>query len=99
MPSYIKDIALQRIDILLENALNNARKNMELAQRQAHIAKKICMKFNIRLPYEKRQLFCKGCKKFIVPGINSLVRLGNRPKSIRIRCLECGHIYRKIVER
>lgn len=90
---------MQRIDILLENALKNAKDNMRLAQRQASIARRICMKFNIRLPYEKRQLFCKGCKKFIVPGINSLVRFGNKPKSIRIKCLECGHVYRKIVDR
>jgi ribonuclease P protein subunit RPR2 len=90
---------MQRIDTLLESALKNARDNMELAQRQAHIAKRICMKFNIRLPYEKRQLFCKGCKKFIVPGVNAIVRLGNKPKSIRIRCLECGHVYRKIFGR
>ncbi|MEM3437003.1 MAG: RNase P subunit [Nitrososphaerales archaeon] len=98
LPSRVKDLAMQRIDILLENAIRSARDNMKLAQRQAYIAKRICMKFNLRLPYEKRQLFCKRCKKFIVPGINSLVRFGNKPKSIRIRCLECGHVYRKIIE-
>ncbi len=99
LPSRIKDLAMQRIDILLENALKNARDNMKLAQRQASIARRICMKFNIRLPYEKRQLFCKGCKKFIVPGLNALVRVESRPKAIRIKCLECGHVYRKIIER
>jgi len=96
--SRIKDLVIQRVDILLENALKNARENMELAQRQALIARRICMKFNMRLPYEKRQLFCKGCKKFIVPGINALVRFGNKPKAIRIKCLECGHVYHKIID-
>ncbi len=90
---------MQRIVILLENALKNARENMELAQRQALMARRICMKFNIRLPYVKRQLFCKGCKKLIVPGINSLVRFRNKPKAVRIRCLECGHVYYKIIDR
>jgi len=89
---------MQRIDILLENALKNARENMELAQRQASLAKRICTKFNIRLPYDKRQLFCKECKRFIVPGVNSIVRFGNSPKAIRIKCLECGHVYRKIID-
>lgn len=89
---------MQRIDILLENALKNARDNMKLAQRQASIARRICMKFNIRLPYEKRQLFCKRCKKFTVPGLNALVRVESRPKAIRIKCLECSHVYRKIID-
>jgi len=83
----------------MDNALKNARENMGLAQRQALIAKRICMKFNIRLPYGKRQLFCRRCKKFIVPGINSSVRLGNKPRSLRIKCLECGHVYLKVIDR
>ncbi|NWG08799.1 MAG: RNase P subunit [Nitrososphaerales archaeon] len=94
-----KDLARQRVDILIDNALKNARENMGLAQRQALIARRICMKFNIRLPYEKRQLFCRGCKKFIVPGINARVRLGNKPRSVRVKCLGCGHVYLKVVDR
>ncbi|MCP8304569.1 MAG: RNase P subunit [archaeon] len=90
---------MQRVDILLDNALKNAREDMDLAQRQASIARRLCMKFNIRLPYEKRQLFCRGCKNFIVPGINARVRLKNKPRAIRITCLECGHVYRKGIDR
>ncbi|MCP8311531.1 MAG: RNase P subunit [Candidatus Methylarchaceae archaeon HK02M1] len=99
MRKRIKDLALQRVEILLDNALKNAREDMDLAQRQASIARRLCMKFNIRLPYEKRQLFCRGCKRFIVPGINARVRLKNKPRVIRITCLECGHLHRKGIDR
>tara|TARA_B100000949_G_C13975190_1_gene322777 strand:- start:175 stop:444 length:270 start_codon:yes stop_codon:yes gene_type:complete len=79
-------------------ALETAKDDVKLAQRQGNIARNICLKYNIRLPYEKRQLFCRGCKKLIIPGINSKIRIGGRSnKAIRITCLECGNIYRKII--
>ena len=98
MRAIRKDLALQRVEILLDNAFKNARENMDLAQRQASIARRLCTKLNIRLPYEKRQLFCKGCKRFIVSGINARVRLISKTKAICIICLECGHVYRKIID-
>ncbi|RZD36957.1 MAG: RNase P subunit, partial [Thaumarchaeota archaeon] len=52
----------------------------------------------IRMPYDLRMVFCKKCKSFIVPGINSRIRIGGASvKSIRISCYLCGHIYRKII--
>ncbi|MBT4454569.1 MAG: RNase P subunit, partial [Candidatus Nitrosopelagicus sp.] len=38
-----------------------------------------------------------NCKKFIAPGIASKIRLGSKPKSIRITCTYCNHTYRKII--
>lgn len=97
--SNIKDLAIQRINVLLENALKTIKENKQLAQRQANIAWRISTKYNIRLAYEKKRFFCKKCKKFIVPGINSLVRIKNKPKkNIKIICLECGHPYRKFID-
>ena len=94
----MKDLAIQRIDILLENALKNIRENKQIAQRQANIAWLISTKYNVRLKYEKRRFFCRKCKKFIVPGINSRTRIvSGTKKHIRTTCLECGHIYRKII--
>jgi ribonuclease P protein subunit RPR2 len=93
----IRQLATQRIDILLKTAFQTIKSNKELAQRQAIIAWKISTKYNIRLPYEKKRFFCKKCKKFIVPGINSMIRLENKPnRCIKTTCFECGHKYRKI---
>ena len=92
-----KQIATQRIQILFHNALFNAKNNPRLAERQAEIAKKISMKFKIKMPFEISSSFCKKCKKFIPPGIASKIRLGSKPKSIRITCSYCNHTYRKII--
>jgi len=94
-----RDLATQRIEVLVQNALETAKSDAELAQKQAMLAKKISTKFRVRLPYEIRQLYCKKCKRFIVPGVDARVRIGRaNVKAIRITCLKCGHVYRKIIK-
>ena len=89
---------MERMQILIDNAISNARADPELSQRQASIARRISTKYKIRMPYNLRMVFCKKCKSFIAPGINSRIRLGRTSvKSIRISCNLCGHTYRKII--
>ena len=89
---------MERMQILIDNAISNAKINPELSQRQASIARRISTKYKIRMPYNLRMVFCKKCKSFIAPGINSRIRLGRASvKSIRISCNLCGHTYRKII--
>ena len=91
-----REIARERIDMLVKIALKE--KNEALAARQAQQAKKIAMRFRVRLPYEARQLYCKECKAFIVPGRSARVRVGRaKTRAVRITCLRCGHTYRKIM--
>jgi ribonuclease P protein subunit RPR2 len=91
-------IAMERMQILIDNAISNARTDPELSQRQASIARRISSKYKIRMPYDLRIVFCKKCKSFIAPGLNSRIRLGRTSvKSIRISCNLCGHTYRKIL--
>jgi len=93
-----KKIAMERMEILIENAISNAKINPKLSQRQAYIARRISTRHKIRMPYNLRMVFCKKCKSFIVPGISSRIRLGRTSvKSIRISCNLCGHTYRKII--
>ena len=89
---------MERMQILIDNAITNAGTDPELSQRQASIARRISTKYKIRMPYHLRMVFCKKCKSFIAPGINSRIRLGRASvKSIRISCNLCGHTYRKII--
>ena len=91
---------MERMQILIDNAITNARTDPELSQRQASIARRISTKYKIRMPYHLRMVFCKKCKSFIAPGINSRIRLGRTSvKSIRISCNLCGHTYRKIISK
>ncbi|MGY5150022.1 MAG: ribonuclease P protein component 4 [Candidatus Nitrosopumilus sp. bin_68KS] len=86
------------MQILIENAITNAKINPELSERQAYLARRISSRHKIRMPYELRIVFCKKCKSFIAPGINSRIRMGRTSvKSIRISCNLCGHTYRKII--
>lgn len=93
-----KEIAKERIEILVKSALKE--KDEALAARQARQAKKIAMRFRVRLPYEARQLFCKKCKAFVVPGRTARVRIGRaNTRAVRITCLQCGHTYHKVLGR
>jgi ribonuclease P protein subunit RPR2 len=92
----VKQIAREHIDLLVQHALHE--KDHNLAAKQARQAKKIAMHLRIRLPYEIRQLYCKRCKAFIVPGRSARVRVGRaKTRAVRITCLKCGHTYRKIL--
>ncbi|WOV93736.1 MAG: RNase P subunit [Candidatus Nitrosoabyssus spongiisocia] len=92
-------ILLERMHILLNQAITNARSNPSLASNQALLARKIATKNRVPIPYEMKISFCKKCKNFIAPGINSRIRIGRTSlKSIRITCLLCGHTYRKVIE-
>lgn len=94
----LRKIALERMQILINSAISNAKINPDLSQRQASLARKISTRHKVRMPYELRIVFCKKCKSFIAPGINSRIRLGRASvKSIRISCNLCGHTYRKII--
>ena len=98
MKPTLKKIALERMQILISSAISNAKINPDLSQRQASLARRICTRYKIHMPYELRITFCKKCKLFIAPGINSRIRLGRTSvKSIRISCNLCGHTYRKII--
>ena len=98
MKPVVKQIALERMQILIDNAISNAKINPKLAQRQALLARKISMRLKVRMPYALRMVFCKKCKSFIAPGINSKIRVGRTSiKSIRITCNFCAHTYRKII--
>ena len=95
----IERIATERIEILIDNALREIHNDEKLSQSYAKLARKIAMRVRIRMPYWMRQLFCRKCKQFIVPGINSRMRIGRtKVKSIRITCMKCNHVYRKIIE-
>ena len=100
MKPSTRELALERMKTLVQIAISNARTNPELSQKQAQIARRISTKHKVRMPYELRLAFCKKCKSFIAPGINSKIRMGRTSiKSVRISCNFCGHTYRKIIQK
>ena len=93
---HVRELAGERVGILVGLAVREG--NEAQAARLAKTAKEIGMHFRLRLPYEIRQLYCKKCKMLIVPGRTSRVRVGRSgTRAVRITCLRCGHIYRRIL--
>ena len=94
----LRGIALERMQILIESAVSNARADPGLAQRQARMARRLSTRYRIKMPYHLRMVFCKKCKMFMAPGVNARFRLGrSATKSVRITCGFCCHTYRKII--
>ncbi|HEX17117.1 MAG TPA: hypothetical protein ENG60_01695 [Thermoplasmatales archaeon] len=92
--SFYRQIARRRIKELFELAKDEARKGrLDRADRYVEIARKIGMRYLVRIPKEYRLLFCKRCHKFLLPGVNCRVRI-NRKKLV-IFCYNCKG-YRRI---
>ena len=86
-----KQIALQRVHMLLCLAREVIHEDPELAQCYVKIARKIAMRTKLRFPREYRRLVCRHCKSFILPGVNCRVRIKSRREShVVITCLNCG---------
>lgn len=89
--SSTKQIALQRVHKLFSLAKKVIKEDPEKAQRYIQIARKIAMRTRLRLPREYRNLVCRNCKSFILPGVNCRIRIGQRREShMIITCLNCG---------
>lgn len=94
--STVKQIALQRVRNLIDTALYSSD---EFAQDHIKVARKIISKYKLKIPFEYKILFCKKCKKYIVPGKDSRIRIGrSNTKALRITCKFCNHTYRKIIK-
>ncbi len=88
-----KEIAKERIQILFQKALEEAKKgNLELANRYIYILWKIKLKFHIKLPKYIKRMFCRKCLTFWIPEKTLRVRVRNG--RVIYTCLKCGRIYR-----
>lgn len=69
---------------------------IEYRVKYLNLLKKISMKTRTRLPPYLKLFYCKKCKDVLQPGVNAVYRVRSRPyKHIAVKCLRCGHVYRK----
>lgn len=86
-----KQIASERISILLALAREKIKEEPDLAQRYVELAREIGMHYKARIPSEYRRIICRNCKQLIIPGMNCRVRTRTRREShLVITCLVCG---------
>jgi ribonuclease P protein subunit RPR2 len=96
----VKEDAASLVAFLTESAVNLSHTNPAMAREQAALARRVKLKFNVRLDPSLTRFTCRGCKKLLVPGVNARVRLGHGKQAmLRVTCTDCGHVNRKIIER
>ncbi|MFH1420461.1 MAG: hypothetical protein ABIG30_00675 [Candidatus Aenigmatarchaeota archaeon] len=85
-------IANERIEILFSEADKRAkRKQYELSDRYVKLARRIAMRYNIKLSKDLKRRFCKYCYAYLSPSR----RTDRTDKGIKkIKCLKCGRIMR-----
>lgn len=82
-----REIALERIKTLFKEAREVFKKDKNLANRYVELARKIAMKYKVRIPSELQKQFCKHCYKFLMPDVNCRIRL--KDGKVVYYCLEC----------
>jgi ribonuclease P protein subunit RPR2 len=82
-----KKIANERIEILFVEAEKVFPDDKILSNRYVEMARKISMKYNVSLSSEQKRRFCKHCYSYLVPSVNSRVRV--RDKMVVNYCLVC----------
>lgn len=83
---------IQDLFSLAEVEVHRAPSN--LSQRYVFLARRIGMRYNVRLLREYRDVYCRGCSTFWVEGLSVRTRLrgGRRAQT----CLQCGRVRRTL---
>ena len=91
-PAYQTGIAKERMEILLRLAKKEARTHPDRSRRYVQLARKIGMRYNVRLPAEWKRKFCKSCGTLLKPGVTCTRR--KEEGATIIKCEKCNRIYR-----
>lgn len=85
---WAKDMAQQRIARLFELAQQEFSKHPERSNRYVELARRIGMRYRVRIPVELKRKVCKHCNAYLVQGANARTRL--QDARITTTCLNCG---------
>lgn len=97
-PAEQRRIAKERINELFRQADKRmSRKRITsadkaLANRYVSLARKISMKYKVKIPTKLKRRFCRHCYRFLKPGTNCRVRLAKG--RVIYYCLECKRFMR-----
>ena len=86
-PRDQREKAKVRIKILFEQAEENFSLDPKLSNRYVQLARKISMKYKVRIPSLFKRQFCKHCYSYLMPSQNSRIRTKNG--MLIIYCLNC----------
>ncbi|MEM5812512.1 MAG: ribonuclease P, partial [Candidatus Aenigmatarchaeota archaeon] len=81
-PKWQQRIAMERVERLFSLAEEEFGKKPERSNNYVALARKIAMRYNVRIPPELKRRFCKSCHKYLKPGINSRVRTSPKQRAV-----------------
>ncbi len=84
-PEYQLKIAEERIEILFDEAEKVAKENMARAKRYVQLARKIGMRYNVRIPQEFNRQYCRYCSSLLIVS-----RRRFKYVILFIKCKSCG---------
>jgi len=85
---WAKDMAYQRIIRLFELARTEFEKHPDYSNRYVQLARKIGMRYRVRMPQELKRQICKHCHAYLVQGVTARTRL--QGTHITTTCTVCG---------
>ena len=88
----VLQIAKESISSLFDEAEKAFNKDKSISNRYIKKARRIAMKYNIRLAPALKRRFCKHCYSFLMPGKNLRIRL--QKGRVVYYCLECKKFMR-----
>ena len=92
-----RQIAEERVDILLHNALDLVQMDPGLAVKQVEMAMRITMKYNLRRQsLLKRYFLCRYCKRALIPSVTNIIRV--KKGKLQITCQFCGRTKHIIIK-
>lgn len=83
-------IARERIRILFEQADIRPRK----ADRYVFLARKMAMKYNLRIPPNLKRKFCHKCYHYFHGSKDYTVRTNPQTKAVEYKCKKCNGLTR-----
>lgn len=88
-----RKIARERIGVLFGLAESEAgRGNVDRANRYVELARKIGMRYNVRLASAHKRRVCGNCHAYLLPPKTARVRVGE--SRVITTCLACGTVMR-----
>lgn len=91
-----KELAIERVNKLFQEAKEAAVESPKLAKRYVEIARKICGKARTGMPRRYKRAFCKRCNSYLIPGKNCRVRM--KKKLLIVNCGVCKKVTRIGIE-
>ena len=85
---WVKDLAYERIILLFELAREGFKTHPERSDRYVGLARRIGMRYRVRMPEELKRQICKFCHAYLVQGFTARTRL--QGTHMTTTCTVCG---------